>query len=271
MKETNKPLFFGTFYRFAACFLIQVTLPLSILCLYSFSANADTNRLPTANPIFAAFARSNYLAAEKIHKSEPENNDATWQFARACFDLGEFATNNTERAEIAQIGISAARSLLARVTNSAPGHYYLGMNLGQMARTKLLGAFKLVDQMEHEFSIARKLAETFDNAGPDRNLGLLYLDAPTVGSIGSKSKAREHLERAVTLAPDFPENRLNMIEAYLKWGEYSNAKKELKALDKVWPAAKAKLTGPAFDASWADWEMRLDPARKKIEEKTKSK
>src|SRR5204863_9133981 len=98
-------------------------------------------------------------------------------------------------------------------------HYYLGMNLAQLAQTKMLGALKIVTQMEREFSIVRDLDEEFDQAGADRNLGLLYRDAPAIGSIGSRGKARQHLEHAVKLAPPSPENRLNLIETYLKWGE----------------------------------------------------
>ena len=101
------------------------------------------------------------------------------------------------------------------------------MNLGQLARTKGLGALKLVDQMEREFSRARELDEQLDYAGPDRNLGLLYRDAPAIGSVGSRTRAREHLKRAVELAPQYPENRLNLIEAYLKWGERTGAYREL--------------------------------------------
>jgi hypothetical protein len=92
------------------------------------------------------------------------------------------------------------------------------MNLGQLARTKGLSALKLVDQMEGEFTRARDLDEHLDYAGPDRSLGLLYRDAPVIGSVGSRTRAREHLRRAVEVAPQYPENRLSLIEAYLKVG-----------------------------------------------------
>ena len=62
------------------------------------------------------------------------------------------------------------------------------MNLGQLARTRGLSALKLVDQMEREFTRARDLDEHLDWAGPDRNLGLLYGDAPVIGSIGSRTR-----------------------------------------------------------------------------------
>jgi tetratricopeptide (TPR) repeat protein len=218
---------------------------------------------------FAASAKRNFLQTYGRFRREPHNSETTWQFARACFDLAEFSTNSTERAEIAEQGIAACRQLITREPNSAVAHYYLGMNLGQLAQTKSLGALKLVDQMEREFSIARRLDESFDYAGPDRNLGLLYREAPWFGSIGSRPKARQHLVRAVELAPHYPENRLNLLEAYLKWSDRNGARRELKALEAIWPRARTNLVGQAWAPSWADWEKRLAHDRKKTEESSK--
>lgn len=196
------------------------------------------------------------MSARQRFESDPTNHVAIWEFARAGFDRAEFATNDTERAALAVLGIDACRKLIARDPKSAPGHYYLGMNLGQLARTKLLGALKLVDEMEREFKAAAALEERFDHAGPQRNLGLLYYEAPVLGSIGSRTKARKHLERAVELAPDFPENRLNLAEAYLKWRDKQPLKRELEALQKLWPAAKTNFVGADWEAAWQDWTRR---------------
>src|SRR6185369_16884080 len=162
----------------------------------------------------------------------------------------EYATNATERVIIADQGIAACRRLLARNSNSGPGHYYLAMNLGQVACTKSLGALKLVDEMEREFKAARQLDEHLDFAGPDRNLGMLYYKAPAFASVGSRSKARLHLQRAVEVSPDYPGNRLNLIDAYLKWADNNGATRELKALEKLWPKARTNLTGEAWAESW---------------------
>ena len=76
----------------------------------------------------------------------------------------------------------------------------------------------MVKEMEREFKTADDLDEHFDYAGPARCLGLLYCDAPGWPvSIGSRHKAREWLERAVKLAPDYPENHLNLVESRLQW------------------------------------------------------
>jgi hypothetical protein len=144
------------------------------------------------------------------------------------------------------------------------------MNLGQLARTKGLAALKLVLQMQREFTWAHDLEEQLDWAGPDRNLGLLYLDAPSIGSIGSRTKAREHLTRAVELAPRYPENRLNLIEAYLQWREPNNARRELTALEEALPSARTNFVGEAWAGNWADWEPRLKKLKQKVEAPQKS-
>jgi tetratricopeptide (TPR) repeat protein len=224
---------------------------------------------PAAETGFAAYAQRSFQAAQAHYRSAPSEAAAAWQFARACFDLADCATNNTQRASLAEQGIAAAQQAIARESNSAPAHYYLGMNLGQLARTKGLGALKLVGQMQLAFARAHDLDERLDWAGPDRNLGLLYRDAPTIASIGSRSKARDHLQRAVELAPRYPENRLNLIETYMNWGESNNAQRELAALQGLWPGARTNFVGESWAAGWADWESRLKRLQKRIEAPSK--
>lgn len=229
---------------------------LTLLTAVGFAAAAgliradESGQNRPATPL--ARAQADYIAAQKHHEADRTNNLTAGEFARAVFERAEFSTNDTERAALAVQGIAACRKLIARDPKSAPGHYYLGLNLGQMARTKLLGALKIVDEMEREFKTARTLDERLDHAGPDRCLGLLYYEAPAIGSVGSRSKARKHLERAAELAPDFPPNRLSLAEAYVKWREKNLLKRELAALEKLWPAAKASFP----DADWPAWSRR---------------
>jgi hypothetical protein len=225
-------------------------------------APADT---PAAEAESATYARRNYQEAQARYRGAPGEATAAWQFGRACFEVAEFAANRSQRAALAEEGIAACRLAIARASNSAPAHYYLGLNLGQLARTKGLGALKLVDQMERAFARARDLDERLDYAGADRHLGVLYRDAPAIGSVGSRTRARARLKRAVEIAPQYPENRLNLIEAYVKWGERADAARELQALAAGWPTARTNFVGAAWSASWADWEQRLQKLRKKIE------
>jgi hypothetical protein len=219
------------------------------------------------NKIFAALAEAEFHRAQIQFESNTNNSATATQLARACYDFADFATNKTERAAVANQGIAVCRQLIARDTNSVAAHYYLGMNLGQLARTKNLGALKIIREMESEFKTAEALDPQFDYAGPERNLGLLYRDAPGwPASIGSKRKASDWLERAVQLAPDYPENRLNLIETFLKWHENDDAKNELKTLDALWPVAQKKIIGKKWEQSWDDWSARRDAARETLNE-----
>ena len=224
---------------------------------------------PAAEAGFAAYAKQSFQKAQAHYRDVPGEAAAAWKFARACFDLAEFATNKTERASLAEQGMAASQRAIASEPKLASAYYYLGMNLGQLARTRGLSALKLVNQMQRAFTRAHDLEEQLDWGGPDRNLGLLYRDAPSFGSIGSRSKAREHLKRAVELAPGYPENRLNLVEAYLNWGEPNGAQRELAALEAAWPSARTNFVGEAWAASWADWEPRLKTLKKKIQAPSK--
>ena len=231
------------------------------LLLAAWSAHAwesPNNRFRIA--VVAAYAR----ATEGI-KAEPQSVKAQVELSRICFQVGEYATNNAERALFAEQGIAAARSALSRTTNSGPAHFYLGLNLGQLARTRGLSALRLVDQMEREVLKARELDPNQDHAGPDRILGLLYRDAPSIGSVGSRTKARHHLQQAALVAPDFPDNRLNLLETYLDWKDRTGAARELKILEELLPKARQQLSGPQWEAEWLDWDARFKKAKTRAE------
>jgi tetratricopeptide (TPR) repeat protein len=219
----------------------------------------------TASPAAAFDARLSaertFLAARKDSQSQPTNAVAAWVFGRACFDWAEFATNDHQRAAIAEEGIAVCRPLVKAAPRLAPAHYYLGMNLGQLARTKMLGALKLVSEMERAFKNSKSLDPHFDFAGADRCLGLLYLDAPGwPASVGDKTRARHHLLQAVEIASDHPENRLCLLEAALRWRDRKLVEREVAALRELLPKARDRLKGDAWVVAWKDWERRWNKA-----------
>ncbi len=220
---------------------------------------------------FLAVAEKNYRAALLRYRAEANNPDVAWQFARASFDRAEFAADSSERAGLAQPAIDACEHALTTHENSAPLHYYLAMNLGELAQTKGIGALKLVRQMETEFLRAQQLNSEFDYAGPDRNVGLLYLSAPGwPASIGNHSKARQHLMRAVQIAPAYPENHLDLLEAYIKLDDDIAAQSEAQKLFELLPQARQKLAGEEWESSWADWDSRWHKFEAKLGEKPPS-
>ncbi len=242
----------------ASLAFLTKTSVFGLVLLNSIMVRAETVPMAQAQLAFAE--------RQAVYQKEPQSAEAAWRFACACFDLAEFSTNRAQRAELAGKGITACRESLSQNTNCAQLHYYLGLNLGQLARTKTLGALKLVNEMEREFLLASQLDPNFDYAGAERSLGLLYRDAPALGSIGSRVKSRQHFLRALDLAPDYPENRLNLLESELKWNERIEARAQVKLFEDGLPKARALFGGPTWSADWADWDNRLAAARKKLEE-----
>src|SRR5438067_433410 len=80
--------------------------PLRVLLLTAclavvFSAHS---RADSAGDLDAAQSKRAFWEARARYQAEPRDAEAAWQFGRACFDLADFATNSTERAEIAEQG-----------------------------------------------------------------------------------------------------------------------------------------------------------------------
>jgi len=211
-----------------------------------------------SNLLFLARAQTTVALAQKNYLTDT-NSAAASQLARAAFNVADLATNETQRAEFARRGIEVCRTWLAREPKSGAGHYYLAMNLGELAQAEApsIAAYKLVHEVEREFKLATELDVNFDHAGPARNLGELYFQAPGWPlSVGSKRKAHEWLERAAVLAPDYPENQINLAEAQLKWHQPEAFADALKKLEAIWPAARTNLTGEDREADWSDWSTR---------------
>ena len=222
--------------------------------------------LPAQSAGMPGIIARNYEAAVARYAAHPEDDEAAWHLGRACFDRGEYTRDDDERERLAKEGMAACQKLIDRRPASAPAHYYMGMDIAELARTKKLGALPLLHQMEKEWSAALALDKTIDYAGPDRNLGLLYRDAPGWPiSLGSRTKAQEHLLHAVELSPTSPENRLNLIESYLQWNDPFAAMKELEKLRPLLPAARKEFAGEYWAESWKDWDARSAKLQLRLE------
>ena len=227
-----------------------------LLASTSFGETPPTTDSPTTAAFAARFQRI-YQESLTRWRAEGTNAEAAWQFARASFDWADYSTNDAQRADIAERAIEGCRRALQLEPKLAAAHYYLALNLGQLARTKLLGALKLVQEMEEHFKKTIELDPRLDYAGGHRSLGVLYRDAPGwPTSIGSRAKARQHLESAVGLAPEYPGNQLEWLDSLLKWGDKKKAQTQVASIEKLLPGARAKFTGERWQADWREWDQR---------------
>jgi tetratricopeptide (TPR) repeat protein len=237
---------------------------LAVLLSFSGLTNAlaeDSDSLSQKRAVhFQVFYRQ---LVEKFKTNQ--NYESSWKLAHACFEWAEFATKDSDRASLAQEGIDAARNATRLDPKGGEGYHYLAMNLGQLARTRKLSALKLVDDMEENFLKAIELQPKLDYASPHRSLGLLYRDAPGWPvSVGNKGKARLHLQKAVELSPEFPENHLSLLETYLKAGDFKSATNALPAVEKCLNNAPKQFSGPDWELSWQDWRARWDKMKEKM-------
>lgn len=243
-----------------------LVLGISLLCTPLLSA-ADTSALPEAS----SGAHSNrvhriYVEAKEQFTRDPTNSQTAWQFARACFERADFSTTDAQRGDFAEQGIAASKRAIELNSNSAAAYFYLGVNLGQLARTKLFTALGLLDEMEVAWEKSIALDAKFHYAAAERSLGLLYLDAPGWPlSLGSRSKARQHLQKATERVPDYPENHLCWLEAQLKWGETKTVKAQLATVEIVMQSARTNLTGEQWSRDWEDWDARWKTIKAKTD------
>jgi tetratricopeptide (TPR) repeat protein len=253
---------FGPVYaRRAAIKLVRTGMLCLLLWPQVCAAQTVTNVAVTN---VAVWKQNEFGRTQKIYLAATNNVTNGWLFALAAFELAEFVTNETGRASLARQGIAASQSAVASDPKSGAGHYYLAMNYGQLARAEApsLTAYRLVHEVEREFKAAADLDETFDHAGPARNLGALYFQAPGwPWSVGSKKKARECFQRAAALAPDYPENHINLAEAHIKWHERAEAEKAIKAVESLWPAVPTNFPGVAWQSLRDEWRHRHEENR----------
>lgn len=240
----------GPFFHVIVLFLKRFRWLLPAGWLAGACLGADVDPKP-----FYPAALKNFVSRRADWQSSRTNVAAAILFGRAAYELAILSGSYSERAEVAGQGIAACRAAAVQAPKEVGANYYLAMNLGELARTKLLGGLKLVKEMEALFLRARHLDEKCDFAGPDRCLGMLYFQAPGwPTSIGSRAKARDHLRRAIELRPDYPNNLIAYAEVLNRSRDRTLLAETLKALDDLWPKAKKDITRDVSDYDWATWE-----------------
>ena len=97
---------------------------------------AAYGQISTNNGVYARRAEKAFLDAGVNYAAAPDIATNCWQLGRTAFDWCAFATNDTQRGDIAKAGISGGQRLTAKDPNSAVGHYYLAMCYGELAQAE---------------------------------------------------------------------------------------------------------------------------------------
>lgn len=198
-------------------------------------------------------------------KLAPYNVQALWRAARACAWLAERAgeaKDKPEQVKLADEGIGYAQRATFVDPDRKEGHYYLALCFAMHADAVPSQGLALVPKMIKELKKADEpVGGGLDYSGPDRVLGLIYLNAPPwPTSVGDVEEAVEKLENACDQHSEFPENQLALGEAYIKTRKYRDARKHLERVLKAEPAP-----------DWAAELPRLKEKAAKLMEKLPSK
>jgi hypothetical protein len=202
-------------------------------------ATITPDKLPAGTPALVKFAEEEdakqtasaeeniIVAMDHGLRSDPRSYELLWRGARACAWLTEEFTDKLRRGSFAQKGVDYAKLAIAANDKRVEGHYYLGINLGQSATTKTVGAYFMVKRVLTAANDALKLDEHFDHAGPARLVGTVYAKAPPwPASVGDVEEGIKFLKRAVETDAAFPQNHLHYGDALVADGKLNEAEHE---------------------------------------------
>jgi tetratricopeptide (TPR) repeat protein len=209
----------------------------------------------------AAAEENVIVAVDHGLSKDPRNYELLWRGARASAWITEEFTDGGRRASYAQKGIDYAKRAVEVDPKRVEAYYYLGINLGQSATTKTVGAYTMVPKVVKAAQAAMKIDERFDHAGPARLIGTVYAKAPPwPASIGDIDEGIKYLARAVELAPDYPQNHLHYGDALVSDSKLNEAEREYKIV------LDAKVP-PELEHRAERWKRDADAGLKKIAEK----
>ncbi|MDT8367780.1 MAG: tetratricopeptide repeat protein [Longimicrobiales bacterium] len=137
-----------------------------------------------------------------------------------------------EEAAYADSAILFANTAIRADSTRAAPYYWRSIASGIVARHNQLSLGRdAMHRIRADATRAIEIDPAIEHAGPHRVLGALYLRAPGPPSgLGSVARAVRELEAAIRLAPDYPENRLLLAEAYLRQERLEEARELLRPI-----------------------------------------
>ena len=127
--------------------------------------------------------------------------ESAWKLARACYWLGTHGEQD-ERRRALDRGMKAGESAARFAPNRPEGHFWFAANMGALAESFGVGqGLKYRGRIKEELERALIAEPGWQDGSADAALGQWYFKVPRLFG-GSRSKAEEHLRRALTYSPD---------------------------------------------------------------------
>jgi hypothetical protein len=189
-----------------------------------------------------------------------DDYETLWQAARTAAWLGEYGGDNTLREEHVRRGLTFANTALQLKPEGVEANFYHAVLAGFMGDLDNSYGLDAVKQIEQRMTRLIEAGANVAHGGPQRVYGVLLLRAPgPPTSVGSLRNAKKQLERAVEIAPHWPENHLYLAELEFAWakdkGKPEFAKQARERLEEhlIGPEAKAP---EGHDYEFGVWQSR---------------
>lgn len=145
--------------------------------------------------------------------------EVQWRLARALFFLGQQGDSRESSRQLYSTGISAGERAVALNDQRVEGHFWVGVNLALFAESNRgIRGLRALRWGRLELKRAIAISESYHDAGPLRVLARLEHKTPRILG-GSIKRSREHLDRALAIAPSNSVTLMYAAELALQTGE----------------------------------------------------
>ena len=178
----------------------------------------------TTESVLASLA----AATDAVTNGDADVVGARWRAARACFWLAQYHHDSRQRLPFAERGVEIGEAALAERPTTVEPYYFHALNVGVRAKLKNSG-LTLIGTMKELAQKVIELDERYAFGGGHRYLGILQYRTRWIPFVaaGTAAEAETNLRRAVTLFPDYGNNRLALAEYYLDVDQGDRAREEL--------------------------------------------
>jgi tetratricopeptide (TPR) repeat protein len=183
-------------------------------------------RLAEAPPEMSKTDRALAAVEKALKLGYPKPYEALWRGAKASFLMTQSLDDETEQHIFSRRGIDYAQRAIKLDPDRVEGHFFLALNTAGLAQST--SNVKLITSMVNAAQNAAEIDKAYEDAGPLRFLGKVYITAPAWPvSVGDPARAVEVLKEAVQIAP-VPLNRIFLGQAYYHDEDYENAEQQLR-------------------------------------------
>jgi hypothetical protein len=124
--------------------------------------------------------------------------------------------------------------------------WYVAHRGSQASPLNPVAAIRIAAEVERSLLRLRALAPDHEHAAADRVLGIVYLLAPPIVSIGSMDKAERHLLDALRRFPTYPGNQLWVAELAAKKGDCRLARRGAELVLRSRELERSPLEAPVW-------------------------